>query len=285
MNTSMSRAKLALLTTLTLLAFAANSLLCRLALRESHIDAASFTALRLASGALMLCAILPLRGGSLRGHGSWLSAFALFAYAGGFSYAYLSLPASTGALLLFGAVQATMIGYALWRGESLNRVQCGGLALACGGLIVLMLPGLSAPSPAGAALMLGAGVAWGIYSLRGRGGKQPAASTAGNFIRSLPFAALLSVAMASSAQFDSQGVAYACVSGALASGLGYLLWYSALPGLRATSAAIVQLSVPVLAALGGVVVLDEVMTAQFLCAAAATLGGVALAIAGNRQRH
>lgn len=281
----MSKTRIVLLTTIAMVAFAANSLLCRMALREAHIDAASFTAVRLTSGALILGLIMQFRDGSIRQHGSWSSALALFSYAGAFSYAYLSLPASTGALLLFGAVQATMIGYGLWRGERLGRFQAIGLALACAGLIGLMLPDLSAPSLHGALLMVIAGIAWGIYSLSGRGGTDPAASTASNFIRTLPFAALLSVAMSSHAGFDSQGIGYAVASGALASGLGYAIWYSALPGLRATSAAVVQLSVPVIAALGGAYVLDETITRQLVFSAIAILGGIALVIAGRRSTN
>ncbi len=265
-----------------MLAFAGNSLLCRLALRSVHIDAASFTAIRLVSGALMLWLLVSLRGGSIGRHGSWCSAFALFAYAAGFSFAYLTLPASVGALLLFGAVQATMIGYGLWRGERLDWMQSVGVALACGGLIGLLLPGLAAPPLAGALLMIGAGVAWGVYSLRGRGGGNPTASTAGNFLRAVPFAAALSVVMLSHASLDVSGVAYAVASGALASGLGYAVWYSALPALSATSAATVQLSVPVIAALGGAVFIDEVISQRLVLASAAVLSGIALVIFGRR---
>ena len=281
----MSKTKIVLLTTGTMVAFATNSLLCRMALRDAHIDAASFTAIRLASGALMLWLIIRFSNRSIYQHGSWCSAFALFSYAGAFSYAYLSLPASTGALLLFGAVQATMIGYGLWRGERLDTFQSVGLVLACAGLIGLMMPGLSAPSPHGTVLMLIAGISWGGYSLRGRGGINPTENTASNFIRTLPFAALLSVAMLSHAAFDSQGIGYAVISGALASGLGYAIWYGVLPGLRATTAAIVQLSVPVIAALGGAIILREAITQQLLFSAIAILGGIALVVAGRRRSN
>jgi len=281
----MSKTRIALLTTGTMIAFAANSLLCRLALRGPHIDAASFTAIRLASGAIMLWLIAAFRNRSIHQHGSWYSALALFLYASTFSYAYLSLPASTGALLLFGAVQATMISYGLRQGERLDRFQSVGLAVASAGLIGLMMPGLSAPSLHGAVLMLIAGVSWGVYSLRGRGGNHPTANTASNFIRTLPFSALLCVAMSSHAAFDIQGIGYAVASGTLASGLGYAIWYGVLPRLRATSAAIVQLSVPVIAALGGAIVLGEIITQQLVVSAIAILGGIALVITGGRQRN
>lgn len=278
----MSKTTIALLTTLAMIAFAANSLLCRLALRDAHIDAASFTTIRLAAGALMLWLIVRLRGGAPARQGSWRSALALFAYAAGFSFAYLSLPAAVGALLLFGAVQATMIGYGLWRGERLGAVQSGGLALACAGLVGLLLPGLSAPPLGGALLMLVAGAAWGVYSLRGRGSGDAAASTAGNFLRALPFAAALSLLMWRDAALDAAGVGYAVASGALASGLGYAIWYRALPGLRAASAASVQLSVPVLATLGAAVLLDEAITLRVVLASLAVLGGIALVTRGPR---
>lgn len=278
----MNKTQVVLLTVVAMIAFAANSLLCRLALRDTQIDAASFTLVRLASGALMLWLIVRLRGGTVGAHGSWPSAFALFAYAAGFSFAYLTLPAAAGALLLFGAVQATMIGYGLWRGERLGLVQSGGLLLACAGLIGLMLPGLSAPPLDGALLMVAAGVAWGVYSLRGRGSGNATASTAGNFIRALPFVAVLSLLMLSRQSLDAAGVAYAVASGALASGLGYAVWYSALPGLRATNAATVQLSVPVIAALGGALFLDEAITLRLLLASVAVLGGITLVITGRR---
>lgn len=278
----MNKTQVVLLTVVAMIAFAANSLLCRLALRDTQIDAASFTLVRLASGALMLWLIVRLRGGTVGVHGSWPSAFALFAYAAGFSFAYLTLPAAAGALLLFGAVQATMIGYGLWRGERLGLVQSGGLVLACAGLIGLMLPGLSAPPLDGALLMVAAGVAWGVYSLRGRGSGNATASTAGNFIRALPFVAVLSLLMLSRQSLDAAGVAYAVASGALASGLGYAVWYSALPGLRATNAATVQLSVPVIAALGGALFLDEAITLRLVLASVAVLGGITLVITGRR---
>ena len=278
----MTKSKVVLLTVVAMMAFAANSLLCRLALREAHIDAASFTLIRLASGAIMLWLIVRLRGGTIGQHGSWPSAFALFAYAAGFSFAYLTLTAATGALLLFSAVQATMIGYGLWRGERFGPIQSVGLLLACAGLVGLLLPGLSAPPLDGALLMIAAGISWGVYSLRGRGSSNATSSTAGNFIRSLPFVALLSLLMMSRFSLDLVGVGYAIASGALASGIGYTVWYFVLPGLRATTAATVQLSVPVIAALGGALFLDEVITQRLVLAAIAVLGGITIVILGRR---
>ncbi len=278
----MAKSKLVFLTVVAMLAFAANSLLCRLALRAAHIDAASFTLIRLASGAIMLWLIVRLRGGTIGKHGNWPSAFALFAYAAGFSFAYMTLSAATGALLLFGAVQTTMIGYGLWRGERFGSVQSFGLLLACAGLIGLLLPGLSAPPLDGALLMIFAGIAWGVYSLRGRSSSNATSSTAGNFIRSLPFVAVLSLLMVSRLSLDWVGIAYAITSGAIASGIGYAVWYSALPGLRATNAATVQLSVPVIAALGGALFLDEVITQRLILASIAVLGGITMVILGRR---
>lgn len=279
----MNKTRVLLLTALAMLAFAANSLLCRVALRETGIDAASFTGIRIASGALALWLIVRLREGGLGGHGNWPSAFALFAYAAAFSYAYLSLPAAVGALLLFGAVQATMIGYGFARGERFDARQSAGLALAAAGFVGLLLPGLSAPPLGGSLLMIAAGIAWGVYSLRGRGGGNPTASTAGNFVRALPFAAALSLAMLPQAALDAAGVGYALASGALASGLGYAIWYTALPGLRASSAATVQLSVPVIAALGGALFLGEAITLRLVLASVAVLGGIALVIGGRAR--
>ena len=266
------------LTALAMLAFASNSLLCRLALAHTTIDAASFTSIRLAAGAVMLWLLVRATRGAQVGSGNWRSAFALFAYAAGFSFAYVNLPAATGALLLFGAVQATMIGHGLWAGERLRRLQLAGLVLALGGLVGLMLPGLSAPPLLGSLLMLGAGVAWGIYSLRGKSAGDPTRVTAGNFLRAVPIAAVLSLLMLGSATLDGAGVGYAVASGALASGLGYAIWYTALPALKSTSAATVQLSVPVIAALGGILFLGEALTLRLVLASVAILGGIALVI-------
>jgi len=272
------------LTMLAMLAFAANSLLCRMALAHTTVDAASFTAIRLVSGAVVLWLLVVLRGRAQASTGNWWSAFALFAYAAGFSFAYVSLTAATGALLLFGAVQVTMIGHGLWRGERLRVVQVIGCAAAFAGLVGLLLPGLSAPPLAGALLMLGAGCAWGVYSLRGRQAVDPVTVTAGNFVRAVPFALLLTLALWRERSLDGAGIAYAIASGALASGMGYVIWYAALPRLRPTSAAIVQLSVPLLASAGGVVMLGEPVTLRLVVASIAILGGIALVTTRAGQR-
>lgn len=273
--TRMPYARTLLLTLMAMVAFAGNSLLCRLALRTTGIDPATFTAVRLVSGAAVLGGIVAARG--LRPGGNWTSALALFAYAAAFSLAYVRLPAATGALLLFGAVQVTMYAYGLWAGERVRARQAIGLLLAAGGLVALLLPGLSAPPLGSAMLMLGAGVAWGVYSLRGKGRDDATAATAGNFLRSVPVAMLLVVAMPGH-RADGAGLAYAIASGALASGVGYAIWYSALPSLKATTAAIVQLSVPAIAAIGGVVLLAEPLGLRLVLSSAAVLGGVALAL-------
>ena len=288
------------LTLLAMIAFASNSLLCRLALKQTSIDAASFTFIRIFSGAVALCLIMKIRTwlitdrtpspraasfshSSLRRTtcfvaGNWLSALALLVYAAGFSFAYTTLSAGTGALLLFGAVQATMIFWGMHKGERLDATQIAGFLIAVTGLVVLVFPGLSAPPLIGSILMLGAGVAWGIYSLRGKGERNPASATTGNFVRAVPFAAAVSIIFVPWAHVDFTGVTYAIISGAITSGLGYVIWYSALPGLTATSAASVQLSVPVLAATGGILLLSELVTLRYVLASISVLGGIALVV-------
>ena len=280
----MSPARILVLTALAMTAFAGNSLLCRLALKNTVIDAASFTAIRMVSGALVLWLVTRQFRPSQPGEGNWLSALALFAYAAAFSFAYMSLPTGTGALLLFGAVQATMIGYGLWSGERLRALQLAGLALALGGLSGLLLPGVSAPPLAGSALMISAGIAWGIYSLRGKGAGDPTRVTAGNFLRAAPVAIALSLFMfmVKGASLDAAGFCYAVASGAATSGIGYAIWYTALPALKATTAATVQLSVPVLAALGGIAFLGEPVTLRLVLASSAILGGIALVVLQKR---
>lgn len=268
----------AVLTALAMLAFAANSLLCRLALQSQAMDAASFTAVRLVSGALMLALVVRLRRAPTVGGGNWWSAGLLFVYAAAFSFAYVSLPAAVGALLLFGAVQATMVGVGLWRGEHLALRQWAGLALALGGLVVLLRPGLSAPPWGAAMLMLVAGMAWGAYSLRGKGAIDPMGVTAGNFLRAAPLALLLAALLLGQSSLSAAGLAYALCSGALTSGLGYVAWYAALPGLKAGAAASVQLSVPLLAALGAVALLGETWTLRLALAGCAILGGISLVV-------
>jgi drug/metabolite transporter (DMT)-like permease len=275
---SMPLPRLMFLTTLAMIAFAGNSLLCRAALKHTGIDAASFTTIRLISGALMLWLVVSISRRTHSGRGNWLSAFALFVYAVFLSYAYVSLPTGIGALLLFGAVQATMIAHGIRAGERLLRLQLVGLVLALAGLVGLLLPGLSAPPLPGSLLMLGSGVAWGVYSLRGRGAGDPTRVTAGNFLRTVPIAVAWSILMYGHTSLDSAGFWYAVASGALTSGIGYSIWYTALPALKAAKAATVQLSVPVIASLGGVVFIGEPLTLRLVLSSVAILGGIALVI-------
>jgi drug/metabolite transporter (DMT)-like permease len=270
--------RLLLLTLLTMIAFAANSILCRLALKTTPIDPATFTVIRLVSGAATLWLIVRLRTGSNALAGSWAAAFSLFAYAAAFSFAYVSLSAGTGALILFGAVQATMILYGLLRGERFTPLQTIGLLLALGGLVALLLPGATAPHWAGATLMTIAGIAWGAYSLMGRASTHPIETTAGNFLRAAVFGALLSAASLAMFAWDARGALLALLSGAVASGLGYAIWYTVLPALRATQAATVQLSVPVIAAIGGVLLLGERLSLRLVLCSVAILGGIALVL-------
>jgi drug/metabolite transporter (DMT)-like permease len=276
-----SRARLALLTAITLVAFAANSVLCRMALGPDLIDPVSFTAIRLGSGVL---ALLPLSAliseprSEGRLAGSWKSGLALFVYAIAFSLAYVSLETGTGALILFGSVQVTMITAGLWMGERPRLGEWLGLLVAMSGLVYLVLPGIAAPDPVGALLMTGSGIAWGAYSLAGRGSAAPVSATAGNFVRTLPLATLGILASWGALHAAPRGVVLAVVSGALSSGLGYVVWYMALRGLTATHAALVQLTVPVIAAAGGIVVLAEEPTLRLAIASVPILGGVGGAI-------
>lgn len=272
------------LTLSAMLAFAGNSLLCRLALKQTAIDPTTFVVIRVVSGALMLWLVLALRQQSERLEGSWAGALALLAYALAFSFAYTHIPAGTGALLLFGAIQISMILYGLTIGERLAPLQCVGMALAIAGLVALMLPGTDAPPVFYGFLMILSGVAWSIYSLLGRGARNPVAATAGNFIRAAPVALALLLAqfVMSHVRLDAAGAAYAVASGAVTSGLGYILWYAALKQLNVTRAATVQLSVPVLAALGGTLFLDEPLTVLLVAASALVLAGVSLVILNKR---
>ena len=268
-----------------MIAFASNSILCRLALRQTSIDPATFTLVRILSGAIALWLVMQMRREKSGKAGNWLSAFALFAYAAAFSFAYLQLPAGTGALLLFGAVQATMISWGLRKGEHLDAIQVVGVIVAITGLTVLLVPGLSAPPLFDSVIMLIAGIAWGIYSLRGRGEKHPVGATAGNFLRAVPFAVVLIVVGRPWIKLDASGVFYAALSGAITSGLGYVIWYRALPGLRAASAATVQLSVPVLAATGGIILLGERISLRYVLASLAVLGGIALIVIEKAKKR
>jgi len=280
----MSASRVSLLTILSLLAFAGNSVLCRIALKETEIDAATFTSVRLISGALALYLISNVFRRRQRGKGNWISAFALFVYAAAFSFAYLSLSTATGALILFGSVQATMIGHGAWSGDRFLAPQILGLAVAFTGLVGLLLPGLSSPPLIASLLMLASGVAWGVYSLRGKGAGDPTRVTSGNFLRAAVMALLLIILFRSDMNFDLTGIAYAIASGAMASGLGYSLWYSVLPWLKATNAATVQLSVPLIAAFGGILMLGESLTLRFVFASVAILGGIALVLTNKAER-
>lgn len=275
----------AALATAALVGFAGNSLLCRAALGARTIDAPSFTAIRLGAGAVTLALLVQLRRRPAAGRGSWPSAIALFAYAIGFSLAYLRMSAATGALILFATVQVAMIGWSIIRGIRPRPLEWLGLAAAAAGLVVLVLPGLAAPDPLGATMMAIAGLSWGAYSLRGRGAADPLAVTADNFLRTLPFAAVaLGIgAVTTHLAVSPRGALLATASGALASGIGYSLWYAALPALAATRAAIIQLGVPVLTAAAAVSLLGEPLTTRFVVAAAAIVGGIAIAIVARSR--
>ena len=297
----MRQLRVVVLTVTAMLAFAGNSLLCRAALTHTSIDAASFTSIRIVAGAATLWLLVRLRRGTQTPSGSWACGLALFVSAAAFSFAYAGLTAGTGALLLFGAVQATMIG-AGWRGgERLCGRQVTGVVLALCGLVALVLPGVSGPPLRDSALMLTAGVAWGVYSVLGKavgkgkgkgkgkgvgvGVGDPLRATAGNFLRAVAFTAVLSLALWPSASLDRVGIGYAIASGALASGVGYAIWYAALADMKVTNAATVQLSVPVIAALGGVTLLGEPLTLRLSVASITILSGIALVIAkGSRRR-
>lgn len=273
------------LTVLAMTAFAGNSLLCRLALGAGLIDAASFTMLRVSSGALMLGLIFIFRGRPLgTSTATWRSGAMLFVYMAFFSFAYLSLGAGMGALILFGAVQLTMFAYALKEGERYPPLSWFGLCLALGGLVYLVMPGLSAPDLQGALLMAVAGIAWGIYSLLGRGATDPLEATARNFVYSIPLCLLVSLIFWSDLHITGQGLILAIASGALASGCGYVIWYAILPHLGAARAATVQLCVPALAAFGGVILLSEDLGLRLILASIATLGGVALVLSNRAKK-
>jgi drug/metabolite transporter (DMT)-like permease len=269
------------LTAVTMVSFAANSLLCRAALRGGAIDAATFTSIRLVSGALVLVAITQARRGAepVGSAGSWRAALALAAYAITFSLAYLRLAASTGALILFGGAQLTMVTGGLLRGERPTARQWIGFAVAGTGLVLLNLPSLEAPPPDGAALMLVAGVSWGMYSLFGRAATRPLAATAGNFVRTVPMAAVfIAVALGFAIHVTTYGIVLAIASGAITSGLGYVVWYAVLPSLGAARAALVQLSVPVIAAVGSIALLSEPLHRHVVVGGSVILGGLALAL-------
>ncbi len=295
--------KVFLYTTFALIAFAFNSILCRLALRGEEADAAGFTAVRLVAGAITLIVISYLssrvrsphvsKGTSLANQaltyvratdtGSWPSAFFLFAYAIGFSLAYVDLTAGTGALVLFGSVQLTMIAVSLVRGERPPMLEWLGLALAVGGLVYLVFPGLASPPLNSSLLMAAAGVSWGFYTLRGKSSGDPLANTTGNFVRSVPMIAIAAIPFLSKIHLSNRGVLLAILSGAVTSGIGYTVWYAALKHHTATRAAILQLAVPVIAATVGILLLDESATVRLAIAAALILGGILLTIFGKKS--
>jgi len=275
----------AILTVLALIAFAGNSVFCRLALAEPIIDPASYTAVRLIAGAIALWLIANFRqpSSSAKSGGSWISAAMLFLYAIAFSFAYISLSTGTGALILFATVQITMITVGLYRGERPELSEWLGLVIAIAGLIYLVSPGITAPSAVGSFLMAVAGVAWGTYSLRGRGVSDPISATADNFLRTIPLAVGAALAWLPTLTLTPMGFLWAALSGSITSGVGYVIWYAALRGLTATRAAIVQLAVPVLAALAGVVVLGEVISLRLVVSAVVILGGVGLALSRHKS--
>ena len=271
-----------------MVAFAGNSVLCRLALAEGAIDPASFTVLRLVSGAVTLSLILFFRhrrSTRLAGSGSWRSAVTLFAYAVFFSYAYISLSAASGALILFGFVQATMIAAALRNGERPQLAEGIGWFIAVSGLVGLLLPGASAPSASGSLMMAAAGVGWGLYSLYGHGEHRPLGATAGNFIRVLFPVAALAVIGLPFASITPVGATIACLAGSLTTGIGYVIWYAALPALTSLHAALVQLSVPVIAAVGGVLLLDEALSLRLLACGGLILGGIWLSLTSRSRQQ
>ncbi|MGV2873022.1 DMT family transporter [Colwellia sp. E150_009] len=281
--------KTILLTVLALLAFAGNSVLCRLALNDNIIDAASFTSIRLFSGAIFLLLLIsinvhksPQKIINIKA-GSWLSALFLFIYAGAFSYAYISLDTGTGALILFGSVQVTMILSDIFKGKKLLLAEWLGLIIAFIGLIILLMPSASAPSLTGFLLMAISGIAWGFYTLAGRGSKTPLVDTTNNFLRTLPFIGLLMLLTLSNIELSNQGILLAIISGTVTSGLGYAIWYSALSGLTVKHAAIIQLSVPVIAAIGGVIFSNETINIELITSSFLVLGGVLTVIMGKQS--
>ena len=279
-KSNISFTKTLLLTGLALIAFAANSVLCRLALGEEVIDASSFTVVRLLSGIIVLLLILKISSSNQKStsYGSWVAALMLFLYAGAFSFAYITLDTGTGALILFGAVQLTMIIIALVKGDRLGVIAWAGVLISFAGFVYLVLPGVSTPSMIGLLLMTIAGIAWGVYTLMGKRSANPLADTALNFTRTLPFILILAVFTISNIQLSPKGVILAVMSGALASGVGYTIWYTALRGLSATQAAVVQLLVPVIAAAGGVVFISEAITLRLFISAFMILGGVTIVL-------
>lgn len=272
-----------------MVAFAANSVFARLALGAAQIDAGGYTGIRLLSGAIILAVLLLIKRQELalpaafRERARWPTAAALFGYAIAFSYAYEFLGAGMGALILFATVQITMLGWALFKGDRPGSIALGGMAVALGALVYLVSPGIVAPDPLGSVLMIIAGISWAVYSLLGRGSKEPLVDTAYNFILTVPVALVLTAVSLALRSPSPAGVGWAIASGALASGIGYAVWYRALPLLSRSSAAIVQLTVPVIAAAGGILFIGEELTLRLVIASALILGGVAIAITARKS--
>lgn len=275
--------KTVLLTALALIAFAANSVLCRLALQEETIDASSFTAIRLLAGIIVLQVIIGFDRNKkeLPAKGNWLASFMLFLYAITFSFAYISLDTGTGALILFGSVQISMVLLSLFSGTRLHFTEWIGLIMAFTGFVYLVLPGVTAPSTIGFLLMTIAGVAWGIYSLKGHNSKKPLMDTAYNFLRTVPFVFVLVVITYKNVVYSSEGILLAIISGGITSGLGYTIWYMALAGLSSTQASVLQLLVPVIAAFGGVLFVSEALTMRLTISAGMILGGILIVVSGK----
>jgi drug/metabolite transporter (DMT)-like permease len=268
---------------MALIAFAANSVLCRLALGSNSIDAATFTIIRLVSGVLVLQFILRVQpaNDSMPSKGSWTAALMLFTYAICFSYAYITLDTGTGALILFGAVQITMIMFSLLGGDRLHFSQWIGVLIAFAGFVILVLPGVTTPSLAGFTLMTLAGIAWGGYTLKGKGSANPLMDTTFNFTRTLPVVAILAAITLQNSHYTREGIMLAVLSGGIASGIGYAIWYTALGSLSAIQAAVLQLLVPVIAAVGGIIFVAEAITLRLTFSAIMILGGILLVFLGR----
>jgi drug/metabolite transporter (DMT)-like permease len=273
---TIKKARLVLLTVFTLICFAGNSLLCRLALRGETIDPVLFTLVRIFSGVLVLNFLVLGKYKKFKWGGSWKSGLALFTYAAAFSWAYVQLSAANGALILFGCVQGTMIFSGYLRGERLRKLQIFGCLIAITGLVVLLFPGISAPEPLSGALMAAAGIAWGVYSLFGRYSSNSLVDSAGNFVRALTLC--LFFLIVGNLHSTPYGIFLAVISGAVTSGLGYAIWYQVLPKITATTAAVIQLSVPLIATFGGVLLLSEELNLRLALSSILILAGIGLTL-------
>lgn len=274
----MSKFKTIICTCFSLFAFAGNSVLCRLALGEAQLDPASFTIIRLLSGIVMLMlisSIFQIKNSS-KSKGSWFSALMLYVYAVTFSYAYISLDTGTGALILFGSVQLTMVLISLISGNRLRLIEWLGLITAFAGFVYLVIPSISTPSFQGFILMAISGIAWGIYTLMGKTSQQPLKDTAFNFLRTLPFVLALIIIQLNHTNLSQQGIILALISGAITSGIGYSIWYIAVGGLSTIQAGVVQLLVPIIAAIGGVVFAQELISVRLIFSSILVLGGIML---------